>query len=326
MSESPQISHIKRYLIKQGWSHVDHPNKRIEIFKTMENVSGDYASVVVPTSNDFSNSNEMIIEAVKIIAEYENKPFDEMLNRLKRWGKDTLLARLLKIQGDENSLPLSVAAETINKFKDFIGYAAYTQSEPQPFFDRAGGISSSFTAQCRFGHTFHGSFGITIESPLNENSLNVTPFLPMDGNIIPFERQVFERIATGLSALRASIENDDLDIMVKGYHTGFSANMCRALSEAFEEVDGRKIEYNIFWSPELRSPIENGWKPFVFETSAYEFTRAAAIKLEKSEIFPDSLIEGTIVVLKSDQPPALDQQQQFEHLITMNWEREKTKV
>jgi hypothetical protein len=314
------VSNLKRYLLKQGWSRIDHPNNRIEILKTTEDTSGDYASVAIPTSNDFSNSEAMINEAIKILAAYENKPFVDLFNRLRRWGNDTLLARLFKIQGNEDSLPLSVAAETISRFRDFVGYAAYTQSEPRPFFDKAGGVSTAFSNLCRFGHTFQGSFGLTIECPIT-----VTPVLPLDGNHpeIPFERQVFERIASGLSILRSAISEDSLDPMIQGYHTGFSANMCRALTEAYEQVEGRRIEYNILWNPELQSSVEANWQPFLFEGRAYEFTRAAAVELEKSEVFPDSLVEGTVVALKSDKPPGLDQQQEFEHVITMFWEREK---
>jgi hypothetical protein len=99
--------------------------------------------------------------------------------------------------------------------------------------------------------------------------------------------------------------------------------MCRTLAELYEEADGRRIEYDLSWSPELRSPHESEWKPFVFEGRAYEFVRVAASELEKVEKIPDSLIEGPIIVLKSETPPGLDEQEEFEHVVTMFWERER---
>jgi hypothetical protein len=143
---------------------------------------------------------------------------------------------------------------------------------------------------------------------------------------VPFERQVFDRIANGLTTLKISIERDSLDPMLQGYRTGFSANMCRALTETYELMEGRRIEYNILWSPELESSSEANWRPFVFEGRAHEFAREAAKELEKSEVFPDSIIEGTIVQLKSDLPPGLDEQEEFEHVITMSWVRERDQV
>jgi hypothetical protein len=201
-----------------------------------------------------------------------------------------------------------------------MGYAAYTKFNPQPFFDKAGSVSSEFTKSCRFAHTFRGSFGLTVECPVK-----ATPVLPIEGiePVVPFERKVFERVASGLDALRQAVEKQTVDSMVAGYQKGFSANMCRALAEVYERANGRRIEYDISWSPELASPVEQGWRPFVFEGRAYEFARAAAGELERVEKYPDSVVQGHVVALRSDTPPGLDQQEEFEHLITMFWEREK---
>ena len=34
------------------------------------------------------------------------------------------------------------------------GYAAYTQKDPKPFFEKAGPASKGFAKTCQFGHTF----------------------------------------------------------------------------------------------------------------------------------------------------------------------------
>jgi hypothetical protein len=255
-----------------------------------------------------------------LVAEHEGASLERILDRVQRWDRDILRARMFLIRGSEESLPFDVAAETISGLRDFMGYAAYTELAPQPFFDKAGSVSSQFTKHCRFGHTFRGSFGVTVECPVS-----VTPVLPMEGiePIVPFERKVIERVASGLATLRSAIDRDTLDPLVAGYKKGFSANMCRALAEVYQKAEGRRIEYDLSWSPELSSPLETEWKPFVFEGRAYEFTRAAAGELEKVEQVPDSVIEGRVIALKSDTPPGLDQQEEFEHVITMYWEREK---
>jgi len=245
---------------------------------------------------------------------------EQITDHVLRWDRDILRMRFFKMVGHEDSLPLEIAAESISNLKEFIGYAAYTHSNPQPFFDKAGAISAEFAKHCLFGHTFQGSFGLTIECPLA-----VVAVLPMDGNKpdVPIERQVFERVANGLVILRESVGKDSIDPLLAGYLTGFSANMCRKLAEIYEKADGRRIEYDISWSPQLYTACEHVWKPFVFEGRAYDFARIAAVELEKAEKFPESVIEGRIVVLKSEMPPGLDEQAEFEHIITMFWEREK---
>jgi hypothetical protein len=242
------------------------------------------------------------------------------MDAVLKWSRDVFRARFLKLLGSEETLPLGVASEAISGLKEFIGYAAYTQTDPRPFFDRAGAISAQFIEQCRFGHTFEGSFGITIECPIT-----LTPQLGLEGQPaeVPLERHVFERVARGLKTLSESIERNSIEPLLTGFETGLNANMCRTLADVYEKLDGRRVEYDLSLSPELPSSIASEWKPVLFEGRAYDFTRVAAAELEKVEVFPDSKIEGRIIVLRSDLPPGLDEQSEFEHLITMYWEREK---
>jgi hypothetical protein len=55
---------------------------------------------------------------------------------------------------------------------------------------------------------------------------------------------------------------DDPEPIIQNYHLGFSANMCRALDEIYQSVEGRRIEYDFVWCPEVAtetasSPITN---------------------------------------------------------------------
>ncbi|MGO8699227.1 MAG: hypothetical protein ACLQVY_16085 [Limisphaerales bacterium] len=314
------LTNLRKYLLSHGWVKVVHPNTRIELLQSKTDGSGDYASLSIPTSPELRDAASLINEAVRLVADYESMPLQQIVDRVLRWDRDILRMRFFKVVGSEDSLPLEIAAESISNLKEFIGYAAYTHSNPQPFFDKAGAISAEFAQHCLFGHTFQGSFGLTIECPLA-----VVPELPMEGNepVVPIERQVFERVANGLVILRESVAKESIDPLLAGYLTGFSANMCRKLAEIYQKADGRRIEYDIAWSPQLPTACEPAWKPFVFEGRAYDFARIAAGELEKAEKFPESVIEGRIVVLKSEMPPGLDEQAEFEHIITMFWEREK---
>jgi hypothetical protein len=322
-SAALNLDDLRKYLLTHGWTQIPHSNNRILFLETKPDQTGDFASVALPVSTDFSDATKLIDEAMRIAAEYENVPIQKMADRVHCWDLDIMRAKINPFRGHENSLPLGVASEMIASLKDFIGYAAYTQSNPQPFFDKAGAASASFAKHCRFGHTFTSSFGLTVECPVS-----IVPELPMPGATpaVPFERQVFERVATGLATLRASIESNSLDPMIEGFQKGFSANMCRALAEVFQVADGRRIEYDISWSLELKSSHDRNWKPFLFEGRAYEVSRAAASELEKVQKYSDSVIEGPIIVLKSDTPPGLDEQSKFEHIITMHWEREKEQL
>lgn len=316
----PVLKNLRHYLLSRGWFPTEHANKRIEILQTKPDDSGGYASVTIPRSTEFRDAGSLINDSVRLIAIYENSPSEKIIDHVLRWDRDILRSRFFKMIGHEDSLPLGIAADVVSSLREFLGYAAYTHSNPRPFFDKAGAISGAFADHCLFGHTFKGSFGLTVECPIA-----VAAVLPIEGiePPIPIERQVIERVANGLVTLHESIAKDSIDPLLAGYLTGFSANMCRKLAEVYEKADGRRVEYDISWSPQIKSACEHIWKPMVFDGRAYEFARIAAGELEKAETFADSLIEGRIVVLKSEMPPGLDEQAEFEHIITMFWEREK---
>ncbi len=312
------IDDLRRYLLAHSWHTVEHPNRRVQVFELREGNEVE-SSLLLPESDVLIDSAQMVSEAINILSSIRGITTDKLVHQISGWDRDVLRARLFRLAGTERSLPLDVASEVISDLRQFIGYSAYTEHEPRPAFEKAGGISRDFVHQCRFGHTFAGSFGITVESPVQvENVLPLEGFAPE----IPFERRVFERIARGFQTLRRSVEEDSLDPLLQGYKTGLNANMCRALSDAYEAVDGRRIEYDFWWSTELASHTVD-WQPFIYEGRAFEFSRAAALELEKAEEIPESVIEGRVYALKSETPPDLDEQQEFEHIITMYWEREK---
>lgn len=319
----PSLENLRRYLSASGWHAREHPNDRIQVFESDADPTGDYASVVIPRSTDLRDARELIADAVRLIASFEKVEELHLATRVQRWDRDIFRARFMKILGHEETLPLEIAAEAVSGLKQFIGYAAYTHTNPKPFFDKVGSISADFARNCQFGHTFHGSFGLTIECPLA-----VSPGLPMDGiePFIPLERQVFERVANGLLMLRDSVDQDSIEPLLGGYLVGLNANMCRVLADIYEKADGRRIEYDLSWSPQMQSSYERVWRPVVFEGRAYDVARIAAAELERAETFPETRIEGRIVVLKSEMPPGLDEQSEFEHIITMFWEREKGQV
>jgi len=318
------LDRIVRYMITHGWKHVDHPNKRINIYSTQPNAEGDFCTVSLPAFLQSSDTVNLVHEALQSIADFKNLSLEKAEDAIERWDRDIFRARLISLTKDENSLPLAVAADTIGRLKEFMGYAAYTQSHPEPFFDKAGGEAAAFSEHCQFGHTFRGSFGLVVECPISViPELSVPGGAPLYPPEPPFERRVIERVANGFSILRSAIEADSIDPMLKGFKKGFSANMCHTLSEIFEKADGRRVEYDISWSPEMESPMQHIWKPFLYEGRANEFTRVAAAALEKVDTIPESIIEGQIIVLKSDIPPGQDELAEFEHLITMYWERQK---
>ena len=202
------LKNLRQYLVSRNWLAVEHPNTRLEIFETRPDETGGFASVVLPRSMELSDAPTLMNEAVQLVASFEGSSRMTVVDNILRWDRDVLRSRFFKIFGHEDTLPLGVAANAITRIKEFLGYAAYTQSNPRPFFDKAGSISGVFTDHCLFGHTFKGSFGLSVECPLQ-----VVPELGIEGiePVVPLERQIVERIANGLMTLTDSISKNSID-------------------------------------------------------------------------------------------------------------------
>lgn len=161
-SSETTLKNLRQYLVSRNWFAVEHPNTRLEIFETKRDEMGGFASVVLPTSAEFRDAPTLINEAARLVASFDEVPLMTVVDHVLRWDRDVLRSRFFKIHGHEETLPLGVAANAVTRIKEFLGYAAYTQSNPRPFFDKAGSISGVFTDHCLFGHTFKGSFGLTV--------------------------------------------------------------------------------------------------------------------------------------------------------------------
>lgn len=314
------LEKLYRLLEDNDWSRVDHPNVHINVFEGLDR-TGQYTKLVLPATADLVDAQSLISNALLLLSDSLNVTVDSLTASLVQRITDVLRARSFRLVGHDDSLPLDIASEWISRMRQFLAASAYTEHEPRPSFEKTGSLGSEFAHHCRFGHTFKGSFGISIESPVF-----IHPSIP-DLEVSaghPFERRVFERIARGIKNLRDAINGDSIDILLDSYTTGLNANMCRALSEAYEAVDGRRIEYLIAWSSEIPVAEDiSGLNPFIFDGRAYEFTKATALQLEQQDDYEEQLIEGRIYQLKSKEPvnPVFELLQ-TDRIITVKWSRE----
>jgi hypothetical protein len=314
------LDKLCRLLEENKWRRIDHPNKHINVFEGLDR-SGEHVKLALPAMAGLVDAQPLISNALDLLSDSLSISIDSLIAFLVQRITDILRARSFRLVGHDDSLPLDIASEWILRMRQLLAASAYTEHEPRPSFEKTGTQGSDFAHHCRFGHTFKGSFGISIESPVFTNpsipGLEASPDHP-------FERRVFERIARGIKNLQDAINEDSIDILLESYATGLNANMCRALSEAYEAVDGRRIEYLFAWNSEIPVAEDlSGLNPFIFDGRAYEFAKATALQLEQQDDYEEQLIEGRIYQLKSKEPTSLTLELlQSDRVITMKWNRE----
>jgi hypothetical protein len=311
---------VAAYLRRKGWRALDYPNPTLLVFGAPQD---EDLSLVLPSRQEFSDYPAKLRDGIRLLSAVYNQEFQTIVHNVAHWDRDVFKIRLDSPSG-EQLLPLHFASQIISKYRDFVAYAAATETEPRRFFAKLTGSGREFVDKCMFGHTFVGSFGITIECPLD-----LAPQLPLPGMPPPrpFRRAVTERIATGYSNTLTAVEKDDPDIIVRNHNVGFSGNMCELLSDIYELSEGRSVSHRMIWAPELSPPqhLVITEQPIGLDERAYRVLKAASDALQTvEEPNEDKIISGRITNLRSDMPPVHSEEYELAtRTIVVLWEMEK---
>lgn len=290
-------------------------NKRWLIYEGEADLDGSPLEIVLPKSTDVSDLTVYMANAVNLLSSLGEESPETTLRRIKHYDSDVLTMRNVET-GEYDSITLKLADRQISKLRQLIAYSACSEREPKPHFNSINGIGQRMVEHFRFGHTFAGSFGYTIESPLIHDSymfkqeyqprlFEVEPFVNENIIIAPVERRVMERVIRGFQSTKLAVSERNLNILLEEYASGFNANMCTALVEIAQEK-ASPVEYSVLWSPKL-APSED-IREFItlkLNETSYYFLKEAASTLKTLE--PEYVrIRGTVTDLSSAGDPLGD--------------------
>lgn len=311
------LASLRQYLLASGWSRLTSRgflqrnvetgllrtraaarNKTYEIFRAPFPGFED-VEIVVPIFTTSSDAGVLLKSALSTLAELEERPPAEVIAAITARGVDVIRSRMPDSITLNETIHLAVARNFVVGIRDVLASTATTELEPEPFFLRVKKEGTEFADRCRFGHTFKGSFGFTIESPI---SANVEPTLDGLEGTPPFERRVVERFARGLKYISAAAAQDDPSEIVDHANVGFNANACEQFADLVEQTSASKLTFDFLFSPEWRrhSPQEEYEVGFQHA----EISREAARRL-RTQVGPrDATIRGRIVRLQSEADPS----------------------
>ncbi len=286
---------IKRYLRTRGWERIDHPNENLLFFQGPNDDANRPIKLVLPTSPKFEDSKEIAQKALRLLSGLENRTLDEVGSEIIRIGYDVLRQRI--IMPEHNStLPLSMAKSVVDAMTHLIRFSACLEEHNQPFFPRIKtGIAKKFVDKCRFGQTFIGSFGTSIEMPIpppsTENPLQ-----------IPFERRIMERIAHGFRTIQQAVLEADTSILIADYKKGFNANLYEVVQDLGENLPNCQFELSFSWSSEYKPPssISRSSPILLVPKEVCPFLESAAKALRTCSESEDTTIVGRVVQLRGD--------------------------
>ncbi|MDQ0059469.1 hypothetical protein [Paenibacillus harenae] len=295
---------LVRYLKDVGWTVSEHPNDKLIVFRGPLNDDGKPLEIAIPKNEQYQDYSSRVHDVLRIIGLMKNMNIQDIANEVLLTSHDVFKVRVLDTGSYSNSISLPYASNSLKSIKDLFVYGACSEQVSLPFFDKPLQVGINHAHLCRFGHTFEGSFGIAINSPIIDEYIQIDMF--EEQNELPFERKVMERIIRGLDLLMKSVEADNGDILVNSYDVAFNSKMCESLLELSSNKSIR-IGLDVEWSSkfEVSDDIRNKHN-WILSKASYEVLEYAAEELNKIEPFNETIV-GNIVTLHSNKNPMSDE-------------------
>ncbi len=312
-----RLEEVSRFLAQTGWRRASHPNGRILVFRgDLADDDGKSIDVVLPRTLRYVDAFDRLADAVNLLSEIDGVEPLDVVRRIKAVEKDVLNNRVPEKYTSGASISLQLATRALQGLRDLLGFAACSEQEPRPYFAKATAVARRHAERCRFGHTFHGSFGLAVESPVIPVK---EPSLPETAPAAPFERRVMERVLRGFVAARESILNGDVTPLASGYATGFNANMCDAVLTMAKDGPPVGFEFSVAWSPSLKPPPDvRDVGRVSIDPLSFQYFEAAARQMRAVEQTSNVRVAGLIVQLSSKDVPS-SEFAVSERLIAIRW-------
>lgn len=314
------LSSLRQYLLATGWvrrvpkartvrrdaetgllrARAVPESKTYEVFRAPLQGFED-VEIVVPVFTTSSDAGLLLKSALSTLTELEQRPTSEIVAAISARGVDVIRSRMPDAITLNETIHLAVARNFVMGIRDVLASTATTELEPEPFFLRVKKEGTEFADRCRFGHTFRGSFGFTIESPISPNE---EPTLDGIEGPAPFERRVVERFARGLKFISAAVAMEDPSEIVDHAEVGFNANACEQFADLVEATSTTKLTFDFIFSPEWGRPHAPPREEYEVGFQHVEVSREAARRL-RTQVGPrEATISGRIVRLQSEADPS----------------------
>jgi hypothetical protein len=77
-----QIDNFVTYLQQHGWQKIDHLNTRLLVFQGVNDDRGYPIQIVLPSQNNFEDSDRLLAKAVNLLASIEDRSTQETIDLL----------------------------------------------------------------------------------------------------------------------------------------------------------------------------------------------------------------------------------------------------
>ena len=315
--DSVSVRLLRRYLNNNGWLVTTHSDVSLHTLSASDD--GDSIEIVLPVSEGNKEAvASSVSSAIATLAQLSARPFQDVIAEIRQVGADVIRSVVPDSYVRADSVALRLAQEFVSGFRSFLSSAGTMEIAPNPYHAKTLKHGLEFADGCRFGHTFRGSFGFTVEAPIEANEDRL---LIGRKSELPFSRRVVERVARGLRAVDEAAKAQAPEVIADSYGLGMDANMCDDLAELLESTGVGSLGISIAFSPEWPTSTDViGMPKIQMHTSHVELLHEASKLLRKSETPSVEKIIGRITGLHTDGNPADLFKDPAARLVEISWQ------
>lgn len=247
-SPAPVLSaaEISSYLRSKGWQR-DGDWRGAGIWRL-----GNQARLLVPEQGQRDDDEELILDAVRKIAKYEQRPEIDVRLDITEPMVD---AQYFTVHPDAppGSIPLPSGLRTVNGIHDLIKTAATTvENGPHLLFDRRRSSRvEEFLQRVLLGAAIPGSYVLTAripaEPPGQQPLFEVGAGQEFSGRAVAIQLHTAAQAARN-AAERVLGEQQEFSTFYDVFEQGVSANLCRALGDLGGQRRDRPFEIGFAWA------------------------------------------------------------------------------
>lgn len=284
------------YARSAGWKKSGPFGKHADVY-----VGSNRPELTLPRTDQLSDYASSISRLIGILGEFSNK--DEISIYRELIGADQDVIRVRSIAAaDDGSVPINNGVEMVAQAREMLLAAACATSTPQTVY-RAGANreATDYLKNVRLGQTEHGSFVVTMMSPVPPLLQIPLDHISVDFEDEPFERQVTRRLVEALKASRDAAEQahtgDGAPAFDRAVAAGVSANLCDAIARLLSGTHG--LEVSVDWA-KIRPTGENRRSVRFSENDEGAFKEAARSFRNRAPR-PDQKLFGAVLKLSRDE-------------------------
>lgn len=284
---------VAAYLRARGWQRA-HDDALAIVWTSHD------ADVRLPSDERFADYPLRMSELLTAVARSEGRSELEVLQDMFAVQADLVRVRAIGLGAAAGTLPLDQGVAFVERSRDMVLAAACASINKRPFFARRKPQRAmDYLRSVRLGQTEHGSYVLTLLSPVPPQLTPAQGTLLPTEPVEPYERVVMRTLVDGLQALSGAVRQaaiaGNMAPFTAAVERGVSANLCDAVAGLSRVTEGQ-IAVDVAWS--LSRPVA-GEPPQRIQISrdAVPILDEASRLLQESAPIEDFELEGMVTRL-----------------------------